>query len=585
MQRMTRTPLIRRIAIVGAGQSGLQMGIGLLRAGHRVTLISNRTGSEIQAGRVMSSQCMFGAALQTERDQDLNFWEADCPAVEGVSFTIVGRDAQRTAHWAARLDRYAQSIDQRLKIPFWMREFERLGGELTILDAGVEDLERYARSHDLVIVASGKGELGCLFELDRARSPFDRPQRALALAYVRGTRSQQPFPGVSFNLIDGVGEYFVFPALTTTGRCEIMVFEGCIGGPMDCWDETDSPEQHLEKCKRLLAEHLPWEAQRCRDAVLTDANGVLVGKLAPHVRRPVATLPSGAPVLGMGDAIVLNDPLTGQGSNNAAKCAEIYLDSVLGHREERFDARWMQQTFERYWRGHAQWVVKWTNSLLVRPASHVRRLLAAAEHTPAVAGTIANGFDDPRTFYPWWFDADEADRFLGVTAERASRERFDRRDLRSALGQFATGVAVITTRLADGRCAGMTVNSFSSLSLDPPLVLWSVSRSAPSFADFMGASHFVVNVLAADQHHLSRQFSTPRADKFEGVDWRDGLAGVPVLEGVIACFECRNVKQYEGGDHLILIGEVERYCRLEGEPLVFHSGCYRVATRHPQLPD
>jgi flavin reductase (DIM6/NTAB) family NADH-FMN oxidoreductase RutF/2-polyprenyl-6-methoxyphenol hydroxylase-like FAD-dependent oxidoreductase len=580
-----KNTLVGRIAIIGAGQSGLQLGIGLLRAGHSVSLISNRTASDIRSGKVLSSQCMFDTALQTERDLELDFWATECPDVHGMSFTIADSKGRRCSNWTARFDRCAQSVDQRLKVPAWMHEFERCGGELTIRDAGIEDLEHCARTHDLVIVASGKGEIGSLFEIDRAKSPFTSPQRTLALAYVRGMRPQEPCSAVSFTLIPGVGEYFVFPALTTSGPCEIMVFEGLIGGPLDCWAQTDAPEQHLAKCKRLLREFVPWEAERCREATLTDANGVLAGRLVPHVRQPVATLPSGAHVLGMGDALVLNDPVTGQGANNAAKCADVYLDGILNARDGQFHPQWMRQTFERYWRGYAQWVVQWTNSFLMRPAPHVTRLLSSAAAVPALASTIANGFDDPRTFYPWWFDADEADRFLGVTTAQESLDRFDRRDLRRALGQFATGVTVVTTRTADGRRVGMTANSFSSLSLDPPLIMWSLARSAPSFADFTSAGHFAVNVLAANQHHLSRQFSTPQSDKFDGVGCRDGVAGVPVIEGSIACFECRNLRQYDGGDHIIVVGEVEHYCRLEGEPLVFHSGCYRIATRHPHVPD
>ncbi|MGJ7611914.1 MULTISPECIES: flavin reductase family protein [unclassified Variovorax] len=164
----------------------------------------------------------------------------------------------------------------------------------------------------------------------------------------------------------------------------------------------------------------------------------------------------------------------------------------------------------------------------------------------------------------------------------AEPERFDRQDFRKALGRFSTGVTVVTTRAPDGRRVGMTANSFSSVSLEPPLVLWSLARHAPSAADFTGASHFAINVLAAHQHHLSRQFATPQPDKFDGVDCCDGAAGVPLLNGAIARFVCRNVKQYDGGDHLIFIGEVERYDRFDGEPLVFHSGCYQVTTRHPE---
>jgi flavin reductase (DIM6/NTAB) family NADH-FMN oxidoreductase RutF len=167
---------------------------------------------------------------------------------------------------------------------------------------------------------------------------------------------------------------------------------------------------------------------------------------------------------------------------------------------------------------------------------------------------------------------------------KPAAQPFDTRDLRRALGQFATGVTVVTTLMRDGRRVGMTVNSFSSVSLDPPLVLWSIARNAPSFQDFTTATHFGVNVLAADQHHLSKQFSTPLDDKFAGVACHSD-ACVPILEGTTAYFVCRLVKQYDGGDHVILLGEVEEYKHQHGDVLVFHSGKYRVARPHPDFPE
>jgi flavin reductase (DIM6/NTAB) family NADH-FMN oxidoreductase RutF len=197
---------------------------------------------------------------------------------------------------------------------------------------------------------------------------------------------------------------------------------------------------------------------------------------------------------------------------------------------------------------------------------------------------VVNGFDDPRTLFPWFMDPAEADIYVRQQA-KAVADRLDRRDFRRALGQFATGVTVVTARTTDGRKVGVTVNSFSSVSLDPPLVSWSLSRQAPSFSDFTHATHFAVNVLAANQHHLSRQFSTPVPDKFSGVEFVEGPAGVPLLSGVNAHFVCRNVRQYDGGDHVIFLGEVEDYKYSDGEPLVFHSGRYRLATRHPDIPE
>jgi flavin reductase (DIM6/NTAB) family NADH-FMN oxidoreductase RutF len=573
---------VKRVAIVGAGQSGLQLAHGLLAAGYEVTLFSDQSADEILEGRVRSSQCMFDSALEIERDLKLNDWEEACPKVEGISFTVPDGIGGSSIDWAARLDNFAQSVDQRLKIPRWLAQFQSRGGELHIKAAGPEDLAACARTHDLVIVASGKGTLGQLFERDPGRSPFAQAQRALALTYVTGMQPRVPYSAVCFNLIPNVGEYFVFPALTTSGPCEIMVFEGVRGGPMDCWSEQLTPAEHLARSKEVLETFLPWEAARCRNIELTDGNGILSGCLIPTVRKPVAKV-AGLPILGMADAVVLNDPITGQGANNAARCAEIYLEAILERGDGPADAEWMQQTFDRYWTGYAKWVTEWTN-LLLKPPAHVLRLLDCAGKNPAIASAFVNGFDDPRTLFPWFMEAAEADKFIQQEMKTVA-ERFDRRDLRRALGQFATGVTVVTARASDGRMVGVTVNSFSSVSLNPPLILWSLARQAASFADFTNCTHFAVNVLEAKQHHLSRQFSTPLPDKFAGVDFVEGKAGVPIVNGAIARFVCRKVKQYDGGDHVILLGEIEEYKYSDGEPLVFHSGRYRIATRHPDIAD
>jgi hypothetical protein len=208
----------------------------------------------------------------------------------------------------------------------------------------------------------------------------------------------------------------VFPALTTTGPCEIMVFEGVPGGPMDCWADVKTPQEHLARSKWILDTFTPWEAGRCTDIELTDDNGILAGRFAPTVRKPVATLPSGRKVLGLADVVVLNDPITGQGSNNAAKCADTYLKSILARGDGVADAAWMQQTFDRYWFGYAQWVTQWTNMLLAPPPPHVLKLLGTAGAMPPLASAFANGFDDPRTFFPWFADPAEADRYIETCA-------------------------------------------------------------------------------------------------------------------------------------------------------------------------
>jgi 2-polyprenyl-6-methoxyphenol hydroxylase-like FAD-dependent oxidoreductase len=408
---------VSAILIVGGGQAGLQLALGLLQAGHDVTVVSNRTPDDVRDGQVMSSQCMFDAALQHERDLGINFWEAETPPVEGISLAVpappgVETPTGRVIDWASRLDAYAQSVDQRVKMPGWMEELEKRGGRLVIEDAGVDELERYTQENDLVVVAAGKGEIVRLFERVPDRSPYDQPMRALALTYVTGMTPRPEFSAVCFNLIPTVGEYFVFPALTTTGPCEIMVFEGIPGGPMDCWGDVTTPAEHLAKSKWILDTFMPWEGERSRDCELTDENGILAGRFPPTVRKPVAELPSGRLVLGLADAIMLNDPITGQGSNNASKMAAAYLDAIAQHGDAPFDRAFMESAFERFWNGYGQFATTWTNALLSPPPEHVLKLLQAGNESAAVAHRFVNGFDDPRDYFSWFMFPDKADAYL-----------------------------------------------------------------------------------------------------------------------------------------------------------------------------
>ncbi|MBX3680732.1 MAG: FAD-binding oxidoreductase [Rhodocyclaceae bacterium] len=417
----------RHIAIVGAGQAGLLLGCALLDRGHQVTIVTNRSAAEIRAGKVMSSQFIFDPALQIERDWGMNQWEADCPKTAGISVSIPTPDGtgNKAVHWHARLDAYGQSVDQRVKMPGWMSEFTRRGGELRIENVGIPELESLAAQHELVLLAGGKGEIVNLFGRNEARSPVRQPMRQLALSYVTGMKRHDYYECVNFNLIPGVGEYFVFPALTTKGEngtqaCDIMVFEGVPGGPMDTWGEATTPEQHLEKSLDILKTFVPWEYERSRDCQLTDANGILAGRITPTVRNAVLTLPSGRKVMGLGDAILVNDPITGQGSNNATKSARHYFEAILARGARAFDESWMNATFDALYEGYAEKVVHWTNSLLFPPAEHVIKLLGAAQQAPGLARRIANGFNDPRDYAEYWFDAASAERLIDSEMKKAA---------------------------------------------------------------------------------------------------------------------------------------------------------------------
>lgn len=157
----------------------------------------------------------------------------------------------------------------------------------------------------------------------------------------------------------------------------------------------------------------------------------------------------------------------------------------------------------------------------------------------------------------------------------------DVKELRNCFGKFATGITVITAIAPDGTKLGLTVNSFSSLSLDPPMILWSLDKKSKSLDALSAASHFAVNVLASDQMDVSNNFARTSDEKFDGVDLMPSEFDLPLLAGTVAHLECKNINQIEGGDHIIFIGKVENFEMGDKKPLLYTNGQYTVAARHP----
>jgi hypothetical protein len=403
---------MRRIAVVGAGQAGLQLALGLRQAGFETTLVTDRSAAEVRGGRVLSTQCMFDDALQTERALGLGFWEDECPRIDRIRYSVGMPDGRLALQLVGRLDGYAQSVDQRLKMPRWMAAFEADGGVIELRTVDLGYVEQLAETHDLVVIASGKGdfaqELAAVFHRVDAESPYDRPERRLAVAYVRDLQPLDPPSSFSISIVPEVGEYFVGPALTLAGPCWTMCFEAIPGGPMDLFDDValDDLDPWLQRCKDVLAQFMPWEAERCDGIQLTDALGTLKGALTPVVRDRVGRLPSGRLVLGIGDAVVLNDPLVGQGSNCAAKGTSAVLRELAAHRDDTVEEAWLRSVGDVYWES-VRWSTAFTNMMLRAPA-HVPEVLGAAAANPVLADVLANGTNDPSTLFPWIATADGA---------------------------------------------------------------------------------------------------------------------------------------------------------------------------------
>ncbi len=408
------------ILIAGAGQCGLMLAFGAQQLGHDVTLLTARTTSEIRQGTVTSTQCMFDQTLAMERRLGLDLWPGPQHLVHGIGVSVPGPDGARALDWLGPLEAPAASVDQRLKFSTWLELFEERGGKVTVHHATISDLDRFSDRYDLTIVAAGKGELTAMFERDPARSPYDRAMRTLAVAYVHGLAPRpehQDTKAVRMSLLPGLGELFLIPALTLSGTCDILFFEAVPGGPLDCFVPEMSPAERLETILALMREFTPWEAERAGHVELTDQGATLLGSYAPMVCHPVAELPSGGLVLGAGDVVMRADPITGQGSNNAARCAAAYLAEIEATGDGPFDEEFMERAFARYWNA-VETCTQWTNAMLAPPPPHVLDIIGAAQSHPQVAARFAAGFNDPTTLASWFLDPAGAHAYLAGLPRR-----------------------------------------------------------------------------------------------------------------------------------------------------------------------
>ncbi|MFD8495074.1 styrene monooxygenase/indole monooxygenase family protein [Amycolatopsis sp. NPDC059657] len=395
---------MRRIGIIGAGQAGLLLALGLQQQGYETTVITDRDATAILGGRVLSNQCVFEPALRHERALGVNFWDGTAPEIAGVSFT------SGPITWKTPLDRPAQSVDQRLKMSDWLADFADLGGAVRLHKVTPADLESYAREFDLVLVAAGRGpQFDALFVRDNEFSPYSEPQRAISMMYVDGI-SDRVYPGVDFSL-GPEGEYFALPVLTATGPAYGMYFSGIPGGPLDCWDDVADIDHHFEVAARLLAEFFPWAKELLDHATPNGPLDHLHGRITPIVRDPIGRLPSGALVLAMGDTAITNDPIAGQGANLAAHCAAVYQARIIEQGDAPFDEAFMRRSFADFW-PLARVTTRFSNDLLAPPPPHVLATLETAQSVPAVAHRFAHLFDDPSDYEGWLTDEAEASRYL-----------------------------------------------------------------------------------------------------------------------------------------------------------------------------
>ncbi|HUY20158.1 MAG TPA: styrene monooxygenase/indole monooxygenase family protein [Candidatus Binataceae bacterium] len=414
---------MRRIAIIGAGQAGLHLGFGLLRRGYQVTLFSDRRPEELLKGRAIATAFMFDRALSYERELGLNAWDRETHWGAGIHLDFCLQPGAIALQVEAALPRPGQAIDQRLKFARWMEEFERRGGQLIFKGATLDDLEQLAASHDLVVVAAGKGEIAGLFPRDDTRSVYTAPRRQLGLLTLAGLKPWKIALDVpiKFTFFAGAGEIFWIPFHAVGGiNCYSLLFEAHRGGPMDRFGAAASGDEMIRIAREIIAEFAPWESATVRDVALTDPMAWAKGALTPTIRRPVGRLKSGRVVMGLGDTVVLNDPIAGQGSNHAAKTTHLAIERIVERRSRPFDADWMEALFEEYWEKESKGITNFSNLLLEPITEPAREILGAASQNPALAEWFVANFNEPQEFWPAIGELAEAHKLIASRAAPAS---------------------------------------------------------------------------------------------------------------------------------------------------------------------
>jgi cation diffusion facilitator CzcD-associated flavoprotein CzcO len=409
---------VRRILIVGAGQSGLQLALSLQAEGYEVTVMSARTPEEIRGGWPTSTQAMFAPALDREREYQLGLWEDQAPPILGISAALAPAPGTRAFAFYGPWDRPGSSVDQRLKMPAWLELFESRGGRVIYHPVMTSDLAGLAPMYDLTVIAAGKGEIVELFDRDPDRSRYLEPSRMLSAIYLHGVRTpaDMPEPKVRVNIEPGVAEIFTIPGLTMSGPCHITLAEAVPGGPFDAFRDRPRPDEHLRRLRALLAEHFPWEAELYGEAEPTDGRACLSGAFPTTIRRPAAEVGPGSYVLGIADVVTVLDPIAGQGANCAAHAAGIYLRAILERGDRPFTPEWMRDTFEAYWEQQARHSLALTTALLEPMPEHVQQILGAAAQYPPIAKRFGDLFPFPAGIHDFLLDPDRGLAYVASVA-------------------------------------------------------------------------------------------------------------------------------------------------------------------------
>lgn len=391
--------MIRRICIVGSGTAGLYLAYAL-KEDFDVTVISHRTAEQLRNGRVMSTQVHFGEAREREHRFSMPKWD-DQSQIKSIHISIGDQKL-----FAGMLEEPALSVDQRWYFSHCMDNLEKLNIPILTKKISEDNLEKLMSEFDLVIDCTGKSGPLIPFPIEKELSPFMTPQRKCIAGYFHGIKPLSP-QGINVVVLPEQGEMFEIPAITEFGPVTILFLMAIPNKSLDVFQGIKMPEEFTLIMKNTVQTLFPEINSRIEDETfsLCDDRGFLQTAITPAIRKPY-TLFQNKLVVGCGDSVFLNDPITGQGCNLSSYCAEKLYEILMEYK----DSAWDIQVGETYWsrtKPYVKKVTEWTNTMTQPLPEHViKQLLQGAEdHTKA--NRIAEWFADPTIAHQDFFSASE----------------------------------------------------------------------------------------------------------------------------------------------------------------------------------
>ncbi|PTX49808.1 flavin-dependent dehydrogenase [Melghirimyces profundicolus] len=328
----------RRVGIMGGGSAGLQLAYSL-KDEFEVTVFHHRSADQVRQGRILSTQVHFGGTLERECRFHMPEWDS-APPIHHIHLTIGDQKL-----FVGKLVRMASSVDQRWAYARGMMDLAEKGVDFRLKRVYRDELESLAGEFDLLVDATGKSGPLAPFPVLEEWTPFQRPQRKCIVGYFKGVKLNEP-PGVGVTVLPGVGEMFEIPALTERGPVDILFIEAVPDGVLDAFKGVKTTEAFTERMENVTRRFFPEIHGRIAPGEfgLVDENAYLQVALTPAIRRPYLSV-NGTPVIGCGDSVFLNDPITGQGSNVSSYCAEQLYETLITYQV----AEWDEQVGQTYW--------------------------------------------------------------------------------------------------------------------------------------------------------------------------------------------------------------------------------------------